>query len=93
MARHHQPTTLVYEHYRTHEKHLDKKFELVCIGATRPFLKSKYPDAQIVPVRFRAKQEDVLELHGLFVHGGTDEVCLRLFACYSTKVCFISIYQ
>ena len=81
MARHYQPMKRFYMHYRTQDKHLNEKFELVWIGATLLFLKSKYPDAQIVPVRFRAKRGDVLELHGLFVLGGTDKVGLRLFAC------------
>ena len=33
----------------------------------------------------------VILMHGLFAHGGTDEVGLRLFACYSRKVSVTSI--
>ena len=68
----------------------DDTFERVWIGAARLFLQREYPGEQIRALRILAKRLDAVLMHGLFAHGGTDEVGIRLFACYSCKVSFTS---
>jgi hypothetical protein len=87
MARHYAPMKEAYLHNRTDPKGKDDDFERVWIGAARLFLKREYPGReQIRALRIPAKRFDAVLMHGLFSHGGTDELGLRFFACYSSAV-------
>ena len=71
----------------------DDVFLRAWIGAARLFMRRQYPNNsdRIVAERIRAQRFDVLLVHGLFVHGGTDEVGLRMFAGYSPVVSVVPI--
>jgi hypothetical protein len=91
MARHYAPMKQAYMHNRTNPTDKGDTFERAWIGAARLFLQREHPGEQIRALRILAKRLDAVLMHGLFAHGGTDEVGLRLFACYSCKVRFTSI--
>ena len=86
MARHYAPMKEAYLHNRTDPKGKDDNFERVWIGAARLFLQRECPGAQIRALRILASRLDAVLMHGLFSHGGTDELGLRFFACYSSAV-------
>jgi serine/threonine protein kinase len=86
MAQHYAKMKEAYRRGRTETEVNDDEFLRVWIGAARLFMRREYPDERIVAERIRAKCFDVLLVHGLLVHGGTDEVGLRMFAGYSPVV-------
>ena len=86
MARHYAKMKEAYQRGRTANEVKDDTFLRVWIGAARLFLKREHPNERIVAERIPAWRYDVLLVHGLFVHGGTDEVGLRMFAGYSQAV-------
>ena len=86
MARHYAKMKEAYLLGRTETEVKDGEFLRVWIGAARLFMRREHPNERIVAERIRAKRFDVLLVHGLLVHGGTDEVGLRMFAGYSPVV-------
>ena len=47
----------------------------------------------IQAVRLRAKQSDVILIHGFFMHACTEDIGFkRFFSCYSDKVSYIRIH-
>jgi hypothetical protein len=86
MARHYAKMQEAYMRGRKGNEVKKGEFLRVWIGAARLFMRREHPNGLIVAERIQAWRADAVLVHGLFVHGGTDEVGLRMFAGYSYAV-------
>jgi hypothetical protein len=86
MARHYAKMQEAYMNCRKRNEVKNGDFLRVWIGAARLFMRREHPNERIVAERIQAGRADAVLVHGLFVHGGTDEVGLRMFAGYSHSV-------
>jgi hypothetical protein len=91
MARHYAKMKEAYMRGRKGNQDKKSEFLRVWIGAARLFMRREHPNEIIVAERIQAGRADAVLVHGLFVHGGTDEVGLRMFAGYSHAVRVASI--